>query len=83
MPIDSNPPRLKLLWDSPRAGVAFDFSKFCPAVVADGRLLVPTYDGRVDVCALNLEGASINSTETTDRHAWGLEHRSCNEQSQR
>jgi hypothetical protein len=44
-------PRLKLLWDSTRAGVHFHFSKFCPPMVADGKLYVPTYDGRVDVYA--------------------------------
>jgi outer membrane protein assembly factor BamB len=45
--------RVKLLWDSTRAGVTFNFSKFCPPVVADGRLYVATYDGRVDVYELN------------------------------
>ena len=30
-----------------------NFSKFCPPMVADGRLYVPTYNGRVDVYALN------------------------------
>ena len=45
-------PRLKLLWDSTQAGVMFDFSKFCPPMVADGKLYVATYDGRVDVYAL-------------------------------
>jgi outer membrane protein assembly factor BamB len=49
IPIDAFTPRLKLLWDSKRAGVDFDYSKFCPPVVADGRVLVPTYDGRVDI----------------------------------
>ena len=48
-PIDPTTPRLKLLWDSTRSGITFDFAKFCPPVVADGRLLVPTYDGRVDI----------------------------------
>jgi len=43
--------RLKLLWDSTHAGVPFNFSKFCPPVVADGKLYVATYDGRVDVYA--------------------------------
>ena len=42
-------PRMRLLWQ----GTGFTFSKFCPPVVADGRLLVPTYDGRVDVYVLN------------------------------
>ncbi len=44
--------KLKLLWDSTRAGVTFNFSKFCPPMVADGKLYVPTYSGRVDVYAL-------------------------------
>jgi outer membrane protein assembly factor BamB len=48
-PIDPTTPRLKLLWDSDRARVTFNHSKFCPPVVADGRLLVPTYDGRIDI----------------------------------
>lgn len=52
-PIDPATPRLKLLWDSNRPGVTFDYSKFCPPVVADGHLLVPTYDGRVDVYSLS------------------------------
>ena len=43
---------LKLLWDSTKAGVTFQFSKFCPPIVADGKLYVPTYSGRVDVYAL-------------------------------
>jgi hypothetical protein len=41
-----------LLWDSTQSGVTFDFCKFCTPVVADGRLYVATYDGRVDVYAL-------------------------------
>jgi outer membrane protein assembly factor BamB len=45
--------KLKLLWDSKRSGVTFNFSKFCPPMVADGKLYVPTYNGRVDVYALN------------------------------
>lgn len=52
-PIDPATPRLKLLWDSAHDGVAFKYDKFCPPVVADGRLLVPTYSGRVDVYTLN------------------------------
>jgi hypothetical protein len=42
--------RLKLLWDSRHN--AFKFSKFCPPVVADGRVLVATYEGRVDIYEL-------------------------------
>jgi hypothetical protein len=45
--------RLKLLWDSNHIpGNHFLFSKFCPPVVADGRILVPTYEGRVDIYGL-------------------------------
>jgi outer membrane protein assembly factor BamB len=44
--------RLKLLWDSTKSGVTFNFSKFCAPMVADGKLYVATYDGRVDVYAL-------------------------------
>ncbi|HUA18857.1 MAG TPA: hypothetical protein VMB25_08940 [Bryobacteraceae bacterium] len=46
-------PKMKLLWDSGTAGVTFNFSKFCPPMVADGKLYVATYSGRVDVYALN------------------------------
>ena len=52
-PIDPFTPRLKLLWDSTRSGVTFNFSKFCVPVVADGKFFVPTYDGRVDVYTPN------------------------------
>jgi hypothetical protein len=52
-PNDPQTPKLKLLWDSRQAGVTFNHSKFCPPVVADGRLFVPTYDHRVDMYMLN------------------------------
>jgi hypothetical protein len=46
-------PRLKLLWDSTHIpGNTFKFSKFCPPVVADGKVLVATYEGRVDIYQL-------------------------------
>jgi outer membrane protein assembly factor BamB len=46
-------PRLKLLWDSTHIpGNTFKFSKFCPPVVADGKVLVATYEGRVDIYEL-------------------------------
>ena len=46
-------PKLRLLWQSKQIpGNTFNFSKFCPPVVADGRILVPTYDGRVDIYTL-------------------------------
>ncbi|HEY3253851.1 MAG TPA: hypothetical protein VGJ91_07895, partial [Polyangiaceae bacterium] len=45
--------RLKLLWDSTHIpGNIFQFSKFCPPVVADGRIIVPTYEGKVDIYGL-------------------------------
>jgi hypothetical protein len=43
------PAMLRRLWQ--QAGLKY--SKFCPPVVADGPLLVPTYDGQVDVYELN------------------------------
>jgi len=48
-------PKLKRLYDSttdPQHPSAFLFSKFTPPVVADGKLLVATYNGRVDVYAV-------------------------------
>jgi outer membrane protein assembly factor BamB len=51
-PIDPQTPRLKLLWDSTRSGVTFKHAKFNSPVVADGRLFVPTYDGRIDMYML-------------------------------
>jgi len=60
-PIDATTPRLKLIWDSSASGVDFfAYSKFNPPVVADGRLLVPTYDGRVNVYVLADEAAAAN-----------------------
>ncbi len=53
IPIDPQTPKLKLLWESTHSGVTFHFSKFCVPVVADGRLIVPTYDGRVDIYVPN------------------------------
>lgn len=46
-------PRLKLLWDSQHIpNNHFSHCKFCPPVIADGQVFVPTYDGRVDVYGL-------------------------------
>ena len=46
-------PRLKLLWDSRHIpNNRFNHCKFCPPVIADGRVFVPTYDGRIDVYTL-------------------------------
>jgi PQQ enzyme repeat len=44
--------QLRLLWDSQRWNLQFTFNKFNRPVVANGKLLVPTYDGRVDVYGL-------------------------------
>ena len=41
-------PLLKLLWSA----TGFKYSKFCPPVVANGKLYVATYEGRVDVYGL-------------------------------
>lgn len=41
-------PRLRLLWSA----AGFNYAKFCPPVAADGKLFVPTYDGRIDVYTL-------------------------------
>ena len=49
VPNPGAPAKLRLLWQ--QAG--FKYSKFCPPVVADGKLLVPTFDGEVDVYELN------------------------------
>jgi hypothetical protein len=46
-------PRLKKLWDSKQIpNNTFNHNKFCPPVVADGKVFVATYDGRVDVYGL-------------------------------
>lgn len=46
-------PRLKLLWDSRHIpNNRFNHCKFCPPVIADGRVFAPTYDGRIDVYTL-------------------------------
>jgi hypothetical protein len=43
-------PRLKLLWDSKHIpNNTFHFSKFCPPAVTDGRVIVATYNGQVDI----------------------------------
>jgi len=51
-------PRMKLLWQNVNPGAVqpgdtrYTYSKFCPPVVADGKVLLATYDGRVIVFGL-------------------------------
>ena len=55
-------PRMKLLWDSVHGSAPqnttsdpffpFDYDKFCPPIVTDGKVIVATYDGHVDVYTL-------------------------------
>jgi hypothetical protein len=55
IPNSDGTPRLKLLWHSDHIpNNAFNHSKFCPPVVADGQIFVATYDGRVDVYGLHV-----------------------------
>ena len=44
--------QLRVIWDSQAEGLPFIYNKFNPPVVANGRVLVPTYDGGVDVYGL-------------------------------
>lgn len=44
--------QIQVLWDSQRWNIHFKFNKFNPPVVANGRLIVPRYDGQVDVYGL-------------------------------
>jgi len=54
-------PRLKKLWDSKQIpSNTFHHAKFVPPVVADGKVFVATYDGRVDVYGLATPPTSIN-----------------------
>ena len=60
--------RLKLLWDSKHIpGNTFSLSKFCPPVVADGKIFVPTYDGRVDVYGLSTPAPGTPLPANADR----------------
>ena len=47
-PIAGSLPVLTKLWEQD----GFTYSKFCTPLVVNGKLFVPTYDGRVDVYAL-------------------------------
>jgi hypothetical protein len=50
VPNTDGTPRLKLLWDSTHIpNNNFTYCKFCPPVIANGRIFAPTYDGRIDV----------------------------------
>ena len=54
-------PRLKLLWDSKQIpSNTFNHAKFTPPVVADGKIFVATYDGRVDVYGLASPPKTLN-----------------------
>jgi len=51
-------PRMKLLWQNTKPGTSqpgdtrYTYDKFCPPVVADGKVFLATYDGRVIVFGL-------------------------------
>jgi hypothetical protein len=50
IPNTDGTPRLRLLWDSTHIpDNEFSHCKFCPPVVANGKVFAPTYDGRIDV----------------------------------
>ena len=51
-------PQLKKIFEK----TGFMYDKFCPPVVADGRVIVPTYQGRVDVYTLKPATHAANST---------------------
>lgn len=53
VPDTDGTPRLKLLWDSTHIPHnQFTHCKFCPPVIANGKVFAPTYDGRIDVYGL-------------------------------
>ena len=61
-------PKLHKLWEAS----GFTFSKFCSPVVADGKLIVPTYDGRIDVYTLKpppAQKGSLDGSITESTHA--------------
>jgi outer membrane protein assembly factor BamB len=51
-------PQMKLLWENTAPGnpkpsdTRYTYSKFCPPLVADGKIFLPTYDGHVDIFGL-------------------------------
>lgn len=45
--------QLKVLWRSDQHGINFTFNKFCPPVVYNGKLYVPTYSDQTLVLGLN------------------------------
>jgi hypothetical protein len=53
-------PRLKKIFEQ----TGFKYSKFCPPVVADGRVIVPTYEGRVMVYTLKHPANLTNNAKT-------------------
>ena len=44
--------QLRVLWDSQDWNIQFSFNKFNRPVVFNGKLIVPTYNDRVDVYGL-------------------------------
>ena len=44
--------QLRVLWDSQTEDLPFVYNKFNPPVVANGMILVPTYDAKIDVYGL-------------------------------
>jgi outer membrane protein assembly factor BamB len=44
--------QLRVLWDSQAEDLPFMYNKFNPPVIANGMILVPTYDGKIDVYGL-------------------------------
>jgi outer membrane protein assembly factor BamB len=44
--------QLRVIWDSQAEDLPFVYNKFNPPVVVNGMILVPTYDGKVDVYGL-------------------------------
>ena len=44
---------LKVLWDSQRWGIPYQYNKFLPPIVWNGRVYLPNYNGGVDVYGLS------------------------------